>query len=244
MEAVAAPIAVVMSSGRRRIGSLSLWGPAVVPFSARGTGGRDEGTKTCPALDQMDEGASIPVAVTARHRPRLLAFISAVLGLSFVGCGGNPFAPKACTLIGCGDQFTATVSAASGALPTGTHTVDVTADGAMLSCTFVFPLETLPSGGTIGVQCQNGLRVDVVSATICTTTQSDAALMQRCDPVPGQLKEHITVSGTPASIRVEQSVGGTVILDESAMPTYQSSQPNGPGCEPICRQAGAEWTIP
>jgi hypothetical protein len=45
-------------------------------------------------------------------------------------------------------------------------------------------------------------------------------------------------------VQVQQLVGGAVILDETVSPTYQTDEPNGPGCGPICHQAGAEWTIP
>ena len=35
-----------------------------------------------------------------------------------------------------------------------------------------------------------------------------------------------------------------MILDQTVSPTYQTNQPNGPGCGPTCHQAGADWTIP
>ena len=170
--------------------------------------------------------------------------ITVVLGFSVAGCNGSPFGSMACSTRGCQDQFTATISIAGSSVSAGMHSVDVTADGTMLSCTFTFPPETLSGGGTVGSQCPIGLTVDVQPTTTCMTVQTDAAKIEHCAPAPGQFTELITVSGAPASVRVQQSVGGTVILDQSATPTYESNQPNGPGCDPICHQAAAAWMIP
>jgi hypothetical protein len=56
--------------------------------------------------------------------------------------------------------------------------------------------------------------------------------------------EKLLVVGAPRLIEVQQTVAGTVIFDQTIAPTYQTNQPNGPGCEPICHQATAAWTIP
>lgn len=195
-------------------------------------------------MDQLDGTVCRRATTSARPWNSLSTLITAVLGISFAGCNSGPFGSMACSTRGCQDQFTATLSTVSSSVPDGIYTVDVTADGTMLSCTFTFPPETLSGGGTVGAQCPIGLTVDVQPSTICTTVQTDAAKIERCDPVPGQFTELITVSGTPVSVRVQQSVGGTVILDQSATPAYESNQPNGPGCAPICHQAAVEWTIP
>ena len=67
---------------------------------------------------------------------------------------------------------------------------------------------------------------------------------QQCQPIDGKFTEAITIDGTPSEIEVQQTVTGTVIFDQTVAPTYQTNQPNGPGCAPTCRQAGAAWTIP
>ena len=200
----------------------------------------------CPLAIDGAQIASEAMEIIAPISPRrcvaLSTLITAALGFSVAGCNSSPFGSSmVCTTRGCLNQFTATVSVASSAVPAGTHTIDVTADGISLSCTFAFPPE---NGATVGAQCPIGLTVDVQPATVCTTTYTDAAKTERCDPVPGQFMELISVMGAPASVHVQQSVGGAVILDQSATPTYQSTQPNGPGCDPICQQAGADWAIP
>ena len=147
-----------------------------------------------------------------------------------------------CTLIGCEDQFSATVTVDATLVPPGTHTVNVVADGAATLCTFTFP--PAASNGGLAAQCSTGLTVFVQPATVCTTTRSGTVTSQQCQPIDGKFTESIWVSGTPTVVQVQQLVGGTVILDQTISPTYQTNEPNGPGCGPTCHQAGAAWTIP
>jgi hypothetical protein len=170
--------------------------------------------------------------------PTLLATI-----INF-GCKGIPGAAKACTLIGCEDAFNATVTNGPSGFPVGPHQIDVTADGVTISCTFTFPLPKLADGADSGPQCPPGLMVSVGPAVACTQFQpGPGAVGERCDPIAGKTTEMLDVSGTPARVRVRQTTNGVVVLDESVTPVYASNQPNGPGCDPICHQAGAEWTL-
>lgn len=168
------------------------------------------------------------------------------LACAALACGGAIGSPlggeMVCTDVGCQDQFSATVTMGATLIPAGTHTVDVVADGAAMSCTFSFPPDA--STGGAAAQCSSGLTVLVQPATVCTTTRSATAVSQQCQPIDGKFTESIWVPGTPKVVQVQQLVGGTVILDQTVSPTYQTNQPNGPGCGPICHQAGAEWTIP
>jgi hypothetical protein len=138
--------------------------------------------------------------------------------------GASQADTKLCTLIGCGDAFRATVASGAAGFPAGMHQIEVTADGATLSCTFTFPLPKLPTGGDVSPQCSPGLMVSLV-------------------PVTGGTKETISVSGTPVQVRVRQLVNGGVVLDKSVTPVYATDQPNGAGCDPICREGGADWTL-
>ena len=56
---------------------------------------------------------------------RLLAGVVLAAGAALGGC----FTSKTCSLVGCQDQFHATVARADGSIPSGTHVMDVTADG-------------------------------------------------------------------------------------------------------------------
>jgi hypothetical protein len=164
--------------------------------------------------------------------------------LCFSASFGCRLSEKGCTEIGCFDHFGAVVSMATSDLPEGLHHVQVTADGTTSVCMFAFTREALSKDGRVAVQCAGGLMVDVRPATVCTPFETGGAKGLKCDPVPGQIEEIITVPGTPSSVQVVQSVDGVVILEQGVTPTYASQQPNGPGCDPICHSAGASWTIP
>jgi hypothetical protein len=125
----------------------------------------------------------------------------------------------------------------------GNQQIVITADGATSTCTFTFPLATLPSGGTAEPQCPSGLMVMIGPTTTCTTTSTDAARTQTCTPIAGHFVETITVTGKPAQVQVHQTVDGATVLDQTMSPSYHTTQPNGPGCDPTCHQAAATWTF-
>ena len=181
---------------------------------------------------------------TAIVRPTVALLLMAALGCGAVGCSGAALSPShdaatglpddgglgsppdgatACTLIGCMDQFTATVTVDATTVPAGKHTLTVTIDGAATSCSFNLP----ELAGLINEPCSVGFSLSVPG-----------------QPTDGKFTETIGVFGTPSSIEVHQTLDGTVVLDQTIAPTYQTNQPNGPGCGPICHQATAAWTIP
>lgn len=151
------------------------------------------------------------------------------------------FASKACGLVGCQDQFHATVTSVDGSIPSGTHVLDATADGVTISCTFQVPLAVQPGGDTAAPQCPSGLRVFIGQATTCTETATGSSKTLSCVPIPGHFFEDITVGGKPALLRVLLTVEGAVVLDRTETLVYQISQPNGPGCDPTCQQGSAQW---
>ena len=116
-------------------------------------------------------------------------------------------------------------------------------DGMASSCTFSFPLQTAPGGGTVAPSCTGGVQLDVQPATNCVETQINGATTLRCDPIPGQFRESLTVHGAPSRIDVRQFLDEVLILDETVMPSYTTWHPNGPDCDPACRQAKASWTL-
>jgi hypothetical protein len=88
------------------------------------------------------------------------------------------------------------------------------------------------------------LTVDVRPVSTCTETSTPAVRKLTCTPVEGQFQEVITLAGTPAGVRVRQSVDGSALFDQSASPVYAVNRPNGPDCEPTCHQATVAWSIP
>jgi hypothetical protein len=161
-------------------------------------------------------------------------FWAALVVASFAATGCET---KTCTEIGCGNHLSLTVSRADGSFPSGVHQVDVTADGVTRSCTFTF------AGSVVNPACPSGSFVSVNQATTCTETRTGNSVSLRCDPIPGQFVESVSVFGTPRELRIVQSVDGVVLLDQSLSPTYKLARPNGPDCEPVCQQASVALTL-
>jgi hypothetical protein len=51
----------------------------------------------------------------------------------------------------------------------------------------------------------------------------------------------IQVRGAPPAIEVEARAGDQVLEKRRFAPAYQTRQPNGPHCPPVCRQATEAW---
>jgi hypothetical protein len=166
-------------------------------------------------------------------RPSLLVIGVVALSAALIAnaCSG------VCTAVGCQPGFSAKVHRADESFPSGTHQIDVVADGVSLSCTFTFPLPTVAGGGTSEPSCPSGMTVSVLPATSCTETTNGNTTAQTCTDIPGQFVEWITLMGTPAEVQVQQSVDGALILDAMVAPTYQEVAPNDPQCGPICQEA-------
>jgi hypothetical protein len=158
--------------------------------------------------------------------------------LASCGSGSGPSGAHACTLVGCSDQLTATLRDANGSLPSGMQTLTVTADGATTMCSF-----TLPLAANQSPQCPSPLLVLVIQDRTCVTTGDGSYMMQTCTPVPGKFSEQIMLMSKPATVHFTATVDGTTYLDETVTPTYVTTQPNGPGCDPICSQAGVSLLL-
>lgn len=165
------------------------------------------------------------------------------VALVLASCSGEPKeqGTEACSAIACNDGFLATVMLNSASIPAGHHTIEVTADQSAFSCAIDFP--PVSSNGAIGSgECSSGISLTIQPATVCHSSSSANATTLTCDQVPGQYLEQIGIAGTPASVDVKQMVNGMAILTGTASPTYQSVQPNGPGCPGSCLEGTAQWT--
>jgi hypothetical protein len=181
-----------------------------------------------------------------RRRASAIEVTGLTLGLIAAGasCSGGDQTPKACTLIGCADNFTASAQRADGSIPDGAHRIEVLVDGTTLKCAFTLPLATLQSGGTAQPTCDAGLTVTVVPAMVCIQTEGPSGTSsQTCNTIPGKFVETLTLSGAPGQVHVWQYVDDAPILDVAVAPQYADSRPNGPGCPPVCRQALVAWTM-
>jgi len=118
------------------------------------------------------------------------------------------------------------------------QTLTVTADGATTTCSF-----TLPLAANQNPQCPSPLMVLVIQDRTCTTTGDGQYMTQTCTPVAGKFSEQVTLMGKPMTAHFTATVDGATYLDQMVTPTYVTSQPNGPGCDPICSQAGVNLLL-
>jgi hypothetical protein len=169
-----------------------------------------------------------------------LALLGIVAKVGGDGC--DPLPEKACTAIGCEDGVSITVRPREGTFPPGKHSVLIaTAEGGPIkTCTFTAPADVQVAGGFVAAECTGGVMLSVSPRTTCTTMRTGDSVSQACTPIPGQFEERIFIRGTPARVRVIQKTEET-FLDRELTPSYANARPNGPECEPVCRQASTEW---
>ena len=167
-----------------------------------------------------------------------MALFLSSLPFALCSCG---LVPTSCNAVGCSDGVSVQAMTESGGLADGTYTVSIQADGnAMVRCTL--DATTLSSAPPIGqlirARCDDaGVEVTLGARVVCTEHRSEDAVSQRCTPLEGQWELRIDVPGTPTSLRVQIARDRDVLADETLSPRYEVSQPNGPDCDPTCRQA-------
>jgi len=157
--------------------------------------------------------------------PRLLLPICLPL-LCVLGCetladdGG-----KSCTLIGCQSGLQVQLQRAT--WPAGSYSLNVILEDA----TPVVCIVTLPFASvSTGASCS--------AATVQLQTSGQAM---------GADQHALTglwVQTTPAKVQLVLRRDGAVVLDQTLQPTYTTSRPNGPDCEPVCTQANQAVMIP
>ncbi len=145
-------------------------------------------------------------------------------------CGSQS---KACTLIGCTDQLTVEVSSSGGATPV--FAADLMVDGRSISC-------PAPAQGAI-VTCDASVSIRSYEQHSCTQSVSGNTASQTCLGT-GVFGERIVIAGAPALVSVALRNDSSVVAQQTFQPSYAQSQPNGPGCDPICRQASVALAVP
>lgn len=157
-------------------------------------------------------------------KPQVLRALFAV-GLLFSAAGCESDDPgQTCTLIGCVGGFEINLEKAS-AWAAGDYTFDLDVDGKTNSCTVTLPFTS----------CNDGLK--------CTTELTDLTIgLSGCALPAAQHKiSGLTFFNTaPKTVAVTVKFGVDEIGSVSYTPTYTDSRPNGPNCEPLCRQAPAQ----
>lgn len=139
-----------------------------------------------------------------------------------------PPGDQGCTTIGCSDGFHLRIAAPNGWKP-GAYVFTVVSDGAEQVCEGGLPLQPC---GTPSIVCKG-------QGAAPQITESGCAL-----PANAHGFGDIVLPAGPAKISLKITRGGAVLVEQELAPTYVTTRPNGPSCEPICRQASAAVTLP
>lgn len=166
---------------------------------------------------------------------------SAALTLA-VACAGNPspahpgdgqdgppnppMEGKICTEIGCANGFRLELRKDS--WEPGSYSFHIEADGEVSDCTGSLPLK--PCDASPSVTC-TGAKGFFIGESGCAMAADQQGFSE------------IQFETSPKQITVTISRDGSELAKQTFEPTYKESQPNGPGCEPICRQASASITL-
>lgn len=140
--------------------------------------------------------------------------------------GATPGEGHACTEIGCADGLFVHITPAA-PWPPGEYRFVVETDGVTTTCTGSLPL---PPCETRAITCD---REGVVAIG-----ESGCAL-----PPSAHGLGDLTLPSTPEQITVEVQHEGRTLARETFAPRYQTSQPNGPGCPPICTNASVDLAL-
>lgn len=143
---------------------------------------------------------------------------------------------KACTEIGCRDQASIRMHRPDWTTPP--RAVELEIDGRRVTC----PAPMARSPG--GQPCNDPqVRVEHRELVDCTETRTETAVSQSCVP-NGRLEQIITVADTPRRLVVTLVADDAVVAQRSFDLSYMTVQPNGEGCEPVCRQRAETWELP
>jgi hypothetical protein len=169
----------------------------------------------------------------------LIALIAGALLAS--GCDSLT---KSCTLIGCNDGMQLTLRTADDRWADGAYTLDVTIDGEAHACAFSVP-EDIPEqeGRIVDLACDSDLTIQLVPKTECTEMTRGDAVSQSCEWIEDAWLLQGGVQGMVENLSVRVRRDDATLLDRTLEPEYVESRPNGPDCEPLCRQATVELTI-
>lgn len=145
------------------------------------------------------------------------------------GSDGPPNPPlegQICTEIGCVNGFHLNLHKQT--WEAGSYSFHIEADGAVTECTGSLPLK--PCDGSPSLSC-TGAKGFFIGESGCAMAPDQQGFSE------------IQFESAPKQVTVTISRDGSELIKQSFEPTYRETQPNGPGCEPICHQATADLTI-
>ena len=136
----------------------------------------------------------------------------------------------------------------AGSWADGAYTFVFTTPESVHTCQLAIPGELPTPPGSRELSCSPALGASggafLNPASVCTEQRAGNAVSESCQPLPGQFVLEVRFRGTPATLSVHVERSGTVLLDDTQTLRYTAERPNGPGCDPVCRQTSLALTLP
>jgi hypothetical protein len=123
-----------------------------------------------------------------------------------------------------------------GATPVFGLVLDI--DGTLVRC--VAPIRGNPASGLC-----NDAKVEVSHRELgdCEEMRSGNAVGISCTP-NGKFEQRIQIRATPKRVVLQLLDDATIVAERTFDLAYTLNFPNGPDCDPGCRQSSNEWILP
>lgn len=135
---------------------------------------------------------------------------------------------KMCTMIGCINGLHLNLAKVT-PWTAGNYTFALELDGAAVTCTGALPLPACDKGAALRCDVEGKVQIG----------ESGCAL-----PPEQHGFADIQILGEPAKVKLTIKREDEQLHSGELTPTYVTSRPNGPDCEPECRSANAEVALP
>lgn len=153
------------------------------------------------------------------------------------GCDGDPFWATSCTEIGCGDGVSMQLRLDERTAMT-TTSVLLSMDGVSSRCELEHPADLDQF-----IPCGEGVEASLQRTVVCeSTTAPNGDESESCRP-DGGFALGLTVFGTPQLVAMELTPAGGEARSFTVQPRYETTRPNGPDCDPVCRRADIELSF-
>lgn len=166
-------------------------------------------------------------------RPGVSGLVGLLVWISALACTSSE-----CTELRCFDQLVVELRQSEGAW--SETSLELNIDGREVQCEAV----GAPARGDIASsRCDGGVAFYVIEETDCESFSTGEKAGQSCRP-NGDYVGRLVIDGTPLRLRVELlDDRGRPLAEQIFDPEYVEEHPNGPDCEPVCREAREqmEW---
>jgi len=160
--------------------------------------------------------------------------------IALVACSAScsSVLPHDCTEIGCVDSVAAVIRTFDHSLPAGLYALTLRLDGVESTCPL--PIGDAPPNLQMATGCAPTVTYGAQQESVCQSSCDPDHCSNGCQPLPGKYALFVSVQGNPVRVELVITRDGAPFAAADSSPAYTESRPNGPGCEPLCRQARFE----